>query len=191
MTIKRKLISLIVGVAIILVVRYLWTGRADYQVEPSQNALLERVTGQAAIEKLFGGKHAVATVARPDKVEVYRIDPNSERSGNSTLDEFRIASGPIEAPRDIATRLSTLLASPESYWNNPPACVPMYGVRLTFERARDRVDVLLCLECDESLIFRNRRFVGYGFFFYSHDSLVQVVQELYPDDKGIQSLKLR
>jgi hypothetical protein len=65
----------------------------------------------------------------------------------------------------------------------------MYGARVKFERAGDRVDLLLCLECDESLIFSNGRFVGYGFFVPAHDRLVRVVQELFPDDEQIQSLK--
>jgi hypothetical protein len=191
MTMKRKLILLTVGVAIFLGVRYLWTGRADHQVEPLQNAIMERVTGQTAIEKLFGGKDAVATVAHPDKVAVYRLDPNLERTGNLTLEEFRITSDPIEPSHEVASRLAALLASPESYWDAPSACMPMYGVRVRFERAADRVDLLLCLECDESLIFSNGRFIGYGFFVPAHDPLVRVVQELFPDDKEIQGLKSR
>lgn len=188
---KRKLILLTVGVAIVLGVRYFWTGRAEHQVKPLQNAIMERVTGQAAIDKLFGGKDAVATVAQPDKVEVYRIDPNSERTGNLTLEEFRITSGPIEPSHEVTSRLSAILTSPESYWDVPSNCMPMYGVRVKFERAADRVDLLLCLECDESLIFSNGRFIGYGFFVPAHDLLVRVVQELFPDDKEIQSLKSR
>lgn len=143
---------------------------------------------QRRLAALFGGLGGLATVSKPDGVEAFRIGPPSEF--DHSLDDHPIIAGPVVVPRDIAGRISDVLASPDSYfWDAAKACEPTPGVRLSFRRADDRVDVLLCFECNILTVYRGGILTGGEDFDDVRPVLVRAAKVLFPEDEVIQTLE--
>jgi hypothetical protein len=85
--------------------------------------------------------------------------------------------------------VATVLTDPRSYdWSKAVGCLPSYGVKLSFTRGADRVDVLLCFECDIVLFEHNGEPPGLEEFTPMRPVLVRAVKQLFPDDAEIQAL---
>jgi hypothetical protein len=146
------------------------------------------------VETMLGGIQVVETLREPDRVEAYRLKPVDfyGELQQSTVADFSIESGPIDVPREIRTRVSTALLADDSYgWDYAKPCVPRYGVRLTFIRGTERVDILFCFECDTLAVFHNDSVSGGEDFDPARPIFVKAVKVLFPQDKVIQKLKAK
>jgi hypothetical protein len=146
---------------------------------------------RTALERLYGGPANLAIVARPTKVEAYRLGPLplEELSHDAAVGAHPVLAGPVELPEADAVAVAAALSSADSYaWHFGKACMPRYGVRLSFVRGPDRVDVLLCFECDILAAWRNGQWLGYEDFDDARPVLVRAVRAAFPDDAEIQSL---
>ena len=149
-------------------------------------------TGPAArssrVAELFGGEEGLAVVTHPDRVEAFRLDPTDKPPGGSRLN-YPVTSGPIAVPGALMETLTSALTSDRSYaWNFAVACVPSYGVRLSFYQGQRRVDVLLCRNCCMLLALHHGVEVGVAQFNPMQAVLVDAAKKLFPDDPAIQSL---
>ncbi len=142
------------------------------------------------VERMLGGAQVVETIREPDRVEAYRLKPDTAYWGLAkiTISDFVATAGPIDVAPQIQARLSNALLSPDSYWDGFKPCVPEYGVRLAFFRGTERVDVLFCFECDMLLVFHNDRVSGGEDFDQARPVFVKAVKEVFPQDKAIQKL---
>jgi hypothetical protein len=141
---------------------------------------------------VFGAKDNLAIVAHAEKVEGYRLGPYPEnrRTYHEALSKYPVSSGPQVVEPSIARGISDTLASPDTYMLDArPACTPRYGVWLAFHRGKDRVDMLLCLECAELPVYRDNSEVGDGNFYYWRAALVRAVKAIYPWDEANQALR--
>jgi len=146
------------------------------------------------VADLFDGEAGLKTVTAADEVVAYRLAPLPvERQGRRTpLDEFEVLAGPVPLPAEHAGRVARALSSPGSYgWDYAKGCVPIYGVRFSFVRGGDRVDVLLCLQCDVLLVYRNGEIAGGEDFDPIRPILVRAAKAAFPDDEVIAGLKER
>lgn len=146
------------------------------------------------IEKLFGGRDNLAVVTQPEHVMAYRVGPLPEGIvwQQEAFSDYPIVSEPVELPVATAKQVSAALASPATYdWYWAKACQPVYGVQLSFIRGAERVDVLLCFECDMLLVGRNGQTLGGEDFDHARGILVRAVKECFPDDEVIQQLRER
>lgn len=146
------------------------------------------------VAKMFGGRDGLKALTAPDKVEAYRLRPlPQEMQGRRTpLTKFPILSGPVAVPKESTDKIARTLLSDESYeWESAKGCLPYYGVRLSFTRSDDQVDVLLCFQCDVLLVYRNGKITGGEDFDAIRHVLVRTVKPLFPDDKVVQGLKER
>lgn len=89
--------------------------------------------------------------------------------------------------------LQQLLQQPSSYsWNSVNACLPDYGVLLTFRSDSQIVRIALCLECNMLGVFDGDhpdRVNSKNEFDPVRTQLVAVAKAIFPNDSVIQALK--
>lgn len=135
-------------------------------------------------------------VEEAERFEAFTLQPltASVNWQNAKLSDFKARDKSALESKDLTRRIATALLDPNSYrpkGGSAKACIPQYGVKLSFSRANDRVDVLLCFECDIMATFRN----GAGemesgqSFDDGRAELLRLVKLLFPDDRLIQSIK--
>jgi hypothetical protein len=146
---------------------------------------------QNTIERMFGGAENVAVVARPQRVEAYRIGPLPAAIfwQNAKFSDYPEIAGPLVLPEDVAAEAADALLSPRTYMlDATKSCVPHYGVKLSFIRGSGRVDVLVCYECLILWVGRDGQAVGGGNFDYGEAELVEAAKAAFPGDAEIQGL---
>ncbi len=152
----------------------------------------ERQRQRTAIAEMFGGGPALATVAKPSRVEAYRLDPlPAGRSWTeASVADYPVTAGPVAVPAAIVGPVSAALLSPDTYgWDFAKSCLPTYGVRLSFHRGGERIDVLFCFECNILLIGRDGRTTGGEDFDRNRAVFVRAARALFPEDDLIQRLR--
>ena len=143
-----------------------------------------------ALDAMFGGDAGLATVARPEWVEAYRIGPPRPATRSQEVNDYPIIAGPGRIATENANELSAALTSPKSYvWETAKGCEPEYGVCLSFFRGDNRVDVLLCFECNILLVAWNGSVTGGEDFDPVRPVLVRAVKAGFPADDVIQTLE--
>ncbi len=143
-----------------------------------------RVVQSTRVAQLFGGEAGLAVVAHPDSIQAFRLDTTDD----SRID-FPVADGPITVPNGIAKSLASALAADGSYdWGVAHGCMPRYGVRLSFNRGSDRVDVLFCMNCRVLSALRGGDETGSVEFGPIRPAMVDAFKSLFPRDPAIQSL---
>ena len=168
----RRLLAVVVVVAVIV-------------------AIYVAIVGPSPIPRLFGGLENMAIVREATRVEAYRVVPppgsRPMEDDISPLD-FTVASEPTTVPAEMAQELATTLLSPDTYdfWGGKKACgYPVYGVKLSFFRGNDRVDVFFCFQCGDLAVTRDEKMFGVGDFSPKEQAFVKAVKALFPDDAEI------
>lgn len=171
-------------------------------IEPGDDLRGRRVSDRAlfvvseygsGLSRLFGGRSSLALVRQADRVEVTRLDAPYEQSFGliETLPAYPVLAGPVMPSAGDARQLTTLLTSVESYVWDPEAvkaCIPSFGVQVTFHRGGKRIDVMLCLDCAILMVFEDRQIVGAANFDPSRDKITAIVQKLFPQDEELSQL---
>ena len=138
---------------------------------------------------LYGGTDSFAVLQKADTVVAYRLSPIPVESHPETLSDFTFSKGPVSINEELAEKLAAALSDPYSYgWDFVKACIPTYGVRLSFEADGGTLDILLCFECDILAIFDDGTAIGGEDFDYMRPVLVQAVQNIFPDDVELRAL---
>ena len=144
------------------------------------------------VQQLYGGPTSIDVLGHPQAVEAFRIDPVIPVKDKSAprVGDFRILSGPVVVDAESAAELSRILLDPDTYdWFRAKGCDFTPGVGLRLMKDASRVDLALCFECDELMIFRHGRRVGMEDFDAARPRLVAVMKKVFPDDPKIQALK--
>jgi hypothetical protein len=144
----------------------------------------------ADIRRVFGGSAGVNHLRFAERVEVYRIQPPTDRDKRATElpKNYQVVSGPVNVPIDRAQKLFEILSDRRSYVWNGPGCMPHPGVRIDFQRGRRTLHVYLCYECKVLETDIDGEFIGSAIFDNSYPELVRWVQPLFPEDEKIQAL---
>ena len=144
------------------------------------------------IESIFadmlGGEGGIATLKAPDRVEAHRV--KFDFATGYDPHNYKVTSVAVPVSHEVVTGIVDALFRLKSYvGEGKKMCSPNYGVRLTFHRENDRVEVFLCFECDILLVVRNGSITGGENFDEIHDDLLRVVKALFPNDREIQDFK--
>jgi len=136
--------------------------------------------------KLYGGPEGIAVVQKAERVEAYLLDHDFRRGQEPTVKE-----GPVAISEPIASQLVSALSSHDSYgWSYAKGCIPVWGVRLSFYRGADRVDILLCFQCDLLQVSLNgNRTAGNEDFDPIQPQLAHAVKAIFPNDPNIQAVR--
>jgi hypothetical protein len=148
---------------------------------------------ETALVRVFGNAKAVEVLRHPDRVEVQRL-VGKYLSGDtdvSLLASYPAKGDAFQIPTDVASGISAALLNGENFgYRDMPNCATRYGVRLTYFRGADRVDVLFCFECGVLETFWNQRSI-HSQSFASYNLFAAAMKELFPHDEQIQAIKLR
>lgn len=144
------------------------------------------------ITQLFGGLGSVEVLKSPSRVEAFRIasEPGEAPADRTSIGHYPATSAAVEVDAETSKELSTLLLDPDTYdFLRAKGCEFVPGVGLRLYREPSRVDIALCFSCDELMIFREGRRVGFEDFDAARPRLVAIVKRLFPDDEAIQALE--
>lgn len=144
------------------------------------------------VQQLYGGPVSMEILAAPDTVEAFRIDPRLPAPDPAAprIGDFNIRSGPVAVGAAEAAELTAILRDPETYdWWTAKGCEFRPGVGLRIVRNSSRVEIALCFECDELMIFRHGRRVNMEDFDSARPRLVALAKSLFPGDAEIQALR--
>ena len=145
----------------------------------------------AELAKDFGGAEGLETLRHPDKVTAVRLEllPAEGPRGRVAADHPPLGE-PVAVPPKVAAEVAKLLTDPASYdWGVASGCLPDYGMRLTFARGADRVDVLVCYGCAVLRAERNGKVTGGGLFGPARAPLARVAKTLFPEGEPVRSLE--
>jgi hypothetical protein len=132
--------------------------------------------------KLLGGTKGFAVLLKPERVDAFRLD-------HMIGEEPVVKGGPAAVGKDTVKDLTTVLSAPESFlWNIGKGCIPVWGVRFSFFRGDDRLEVLLCFNCDILGVRLNDGELQDQNFDRVRPQLVRLVKAVFPDDPVIQKL---
>lgn len=147
--------------------------------------------GDWRVSSLYGGATSIQVLREPQKVEAFRIDPARRATQDEArVGEYPVTSGPVAVDAATAAELSSILLDAATYdWLSAKGCEFTPGVGLRFVRDASRVEIALCFECDELMVFRMERRVGMEDFDAARPRLVAVAKRLFPDDAKIQALR--
>lgn len=148
--------------------------------------------GRSQVSTLFGGAENIAIVREATRVEAYRMalpEDDVPSEDTSPLD-YDIASEPVRVSAVMARELATTLLSSDTYSGAASACgPPLYGVKVSFFRDAERVDVYFCFHCSVMRVVRDERVHGGVDFGNAEQLFVQAVKALFPDDAEIQAIR--
>ena len=140
--------------------------------------------------QIYGGAGSIEILTHPAKAEAFRIEPRSARPDEERLGDYPVVRGPVTLSAEDTAALSALLLDPDTYdWHSAKGCEFRPGVGLRLHREASRVEIALCFECDELVIYRYGRRVGVEDFDSARLRLVALVRRLFPEDAEIQALK--
>ena len=148
----------------------------------------------AALPGLYGGAENLGIVRNPEKVEAFRLAELPEEALEEYRRpwEFKAVGKPIALPTGVAKEVSAVLTSASSFdWENiPKSCgYPVYGVRMDFLRASERIQIYFCFKCADLAVVVDGNYVGAADFHRADQLLARAVKKLFPDDAVIQGLR--
>lgn len=137
-------------------------------------------------DDLLGGEKIVATISGAESVRAVRLkDAHLQRSP----DDYEAQGKVLELEKDLGRQWARAITAHETYERDVvPGCEPVFGVRLTFTRDKSQVDVVLCYQCDQLVVYHQGKRVGGGYFAPGAAALRGVAKRTFPDDRAIQGL---
>jgi hypothetical protein len=156
-------------------------------------AIYVATIGQSPMSRLFGGGENMAIVREATRVKAYRVAPptgsNPMEDYTSPLD-YEVVTEPVAVPAEMAKEMSQALLSPETYgWDYAKACGwPVYGVKLSFFKGSEQVDVYFCFQCSMLAVVRDDRVLGGEDFDNAEQVFVDAVKALFPGDQELQHI---
>lgn len=153
-------------------------------------------------------RQVLETAGQAIRVEAFRLDPNQAAAGarpdtaNASKPEggapaaaariggFEVTAGPVALSKDQDARLRRVLADRETYdFDLHKKCEFQPGVALRFDAGDKTADLLICFACDELGVTDAQGNISTASF-TARKELVELAQELFPNDREIAALEL-
>jgi hypothetical protein len=122
------------------------------------------------------------TLRDPDSITIERVKAiwdaplhSSERIKLKTLSS-------TELPKILAEPLVTPLMDPLTYEGEPLMCMFNPDVNIVFKKGSDRLEVVLCLSCNQLKLYFNEAKIHWGPFYRYRKTLDWLLPMLFPDD---------
>jgi hypothetical protein len=143
----------------------------------------------AELIKELGGDDVAAVLRNATRVEAVLIEPPEGKHDNNPAN-YRAVSERQLVDSNVASSIGHTLLLPEEHRDLGvrKACLPRYGVKLTYLAANDRVDVYFCFECALLAVHLNGKSVGGLDFEFAFRHLIHDVRQIFPDHKGLGDL---
>jgi hypothetical protein len=140
---------------------------------------------------LFGDQSIRDITANAEHIDVLLINPKGLelKWGIATVSDYPVNEGPVRIPKHDVAAIKEALTDARSFgWNYGKSCLPAPGVRMTFTKDNQSVDVLYCFACNILGVYSKNKFVGGEDFDTIRPTLVRSLQRLYPYNRLIQGL---
>jgi len=154
---------------------------------------------------VFGDEATLKVFMSATAITAHRLHHRARDADEDLLSSYaRGSAAPVSTSQ--ASQLRKLFSNPRSYtWSHVPdehglvsqkACLPDFGVLLTFRGADHFIQIALCFECDLFAVFVGdstdpRRVNKEEDFDLIRTQLIEIVRSLFPHDEQIQKLQLR
>jgi hypothetical protein len=147
------------------------------------------------LTRVLGGERVVAILKDPDRVEAVLLDePKTFAGAYPEPREYDVVSEPYSVAPETARSISQTLTTPELHRFIDPgtkSCIPYYGVRITYHRGEDRLDLYFCFTCMDLAIYFNGAPVGAMQFLFTCKRLLKDMQTIFPDQPKFIELEDR
>lgn len=157
-------------------------------------AIYALTLGRSPAARVFGGGANMRIVREATRAEAYRLAPpegvDPQFTAVSPL-QYEVTGGPVAASTELTELLKETLLSSATYdLEVAKGCgFPVYGVRLSFYRGDERVDVYLCFRCSDLAVVREETAYAPADFSRGKRVLLNAVKELFPQDAEIQAIQ--
>ena len=149
---------------------------------------------------MFGGNSNFSIIKEASSAELIRLylppppsdSDNPNRSSSKyvvDLTNYELGESKVVSGSELGKFRSLISDSTIDDPNSDKGCVPVFGVRFSFEDGDTTLDVNLCFECDLIWVSRNDEILGGGDFDPVHDRFAGLVRPFFPDDPEIQGLE--
>lgn len=147
------------------------------------------------VQSLLGGTDCTEAITEPTEIWAYHVDPTPTKEAadgpaEDATGPFHRTTLPIRVGASAMARLSKVFSDPDTYdWQRVKHTVWTPKVGLTFVRYGLRVDLLLCLESDQVLVFLDDRFVNSEDTDAARPALLAALREALPGDAYLERLQ--
>ncbi len=143
------------------------------------------------VHALLGGTASHTTVKAPTTVAAYRVSPEMTppKEGVTHIGAYPATRAAVHVDEATATALARTFLDPATYdWSRVKKMPWTPKIGLRFLRDAERVDLALCLDSDQVLVFHGRTLVHYEDTDAARAELVALAKRLFPDDAYVQEL---
>ncbi len=144
----------------------------------------------------FLGPRMLAILDNAKTVTAFRLAPiNASERASEQMDGYPISDIAPEQPDDFAAKVLTLLYDDKTYdFDIAKACDPTPGVGLRITSPEGIVDILLCFDCNQLLLFTTdgkHKDVEHKIqnFDHARPAFIELAKKAFPNDKAIAALK--
>ena len=167
-----------------LVAWILWQGATMVHAQTNQGVLDET---------------ARSILLTPTSVKAFRVESQKAFGdliggpigASGQVEGYPVIAGPVAVDPQVADNLGALLTSDDAYGRVQNLCLFSPGVAIQFEKGHERINALLCFQCDDLAVIRQGHTVRSGNFGAIRGDLVMLVKRLFPEDSEIQALSLQ
>jgi hypothetical protein len=177
---RGRLVLMLLGLAggIVATALLLNWRREQYEVQLQK---LETRFGQGK-----GDPNGLDLIHEATTVYAQRMRQKRHHENQDPRPSYDPEGGSVAVDAAISAQLKALLTAPESYeWDSVKGCATDFGIKLTFVRDDDRIDIWLCLTCAIMFIVRTDGSASGANFDPSEDEMIAIVKRLFPNDPQI------
>jgi hypothetical protein len=142
--------------------------------------------------RVFGNQKRLDEFLASQQVTAQRLHARPYDGISVGLDSYD-KGPPVQVAPAQVQEIKELLQSPSSYpWGSVTACLPDYGVLLTFHNDQRTIQIAFCYQCNQLAIFEGNSAYNLNSvqdFDPIRTQLVAVAKAIFPTDPEIQALK--
>jgi len=123
-----------------------------------------------------------------DSAHAVLLQPPDDKHGRPPH-EYKDASEERAVDESVLKDIVETLTTPTLHRGivGVTSCLPIYGVRISFFRADDRIDLYFCFTCDDLAVYLNDKPVGHMKFIFACKRLLSDVLQIFPENEELKS----
>jgi hypothetical protein len=146
----------------------------------------------ADLLKGLGGERVAAILRTPDKVEAVLLKPPDWKRGYGAH-EYLVIAEPVAVDEATSKDIAEALLTPELHQIvlAAKACLPIYGVRVTYWSGDERVDLNFCFQCAILAVYHSGEAVGGMSFDFVSKRLKDDAIRIFPSEPALKNVPNR
>ena len=138
------------------------------------------------VQSMLGGRANVLAVSAPTEVRAFRIE---DAGAPSDVGPYKIVGPSLTVDEAVGKRLSTILMSDDTYdWQRVKRMPWTPKVGLAFMRHGVRIDLAVCLESDQIVVFKGGMYINCEDTDTARAAWLAALRDALPNDAYLASL---